>query len=90
MNRIKAVWLNLTTCRAPSDGPDSYEHWYCQKRRGHGYQTPATGLVSAAHIHRFNNYIWRDGEKPDYEPIPFDVHVFLRGGLTPRKPKGRS
>jgi hypothetical protein len=85
MNPIKTAWLNFTTCRAPSDHWDSYDHWYCMKRRWHGRQTPARGLVSFAHVHRYNNYIWRDGEKPDYEPIPFDISASLRTGLTPRK-----
>lgn len=88
MRTIRRLWLNLTTCRAPSDHWDSYPHWYCQKRRWHGRQTPAKGLVSAAHIHRFNNYTWRDGEKPDYEPIPFDIRFRgSRMSLTPRKRK---
>ena len=85
MNRIKTAWLNLITCRAPSDHWDSYKHWYCMKPRWHSRQTPAKGLVSFSHVHRFNNYVWRDGEKPDFEPIPFDVSASLCSGLTPRK-----
>jgi hypothetical protein len=87
MKWLKITWLNFITCRAPSDGPDSFDHWYCMKRRWHGRQTPAKGLVSFAHVHRFNNYTWRDGEKPDYEPVPFDITPSLRQGLTPRRSK---
>lgn len=84
MSKIRKAWLNLITCRAPADR--SYKHWYCQKRRWHARQTPAKGLVSFAHVHRYNNYSWRDGDSPKYEPIPFDVAPRnARTTLTPRK-----
>lgn len=86
MSAIRKLWLNLTTCRAPSDHRNSYSHWYCQKRRWHTLHIPRTLHVSQAKVHRFNNYVWVDGQYPVYAPLPIDVAFGgSRRSLAPRK-----
>lgn len=84
MKILKKAWFNLATCRAPSDR-GSYEHWYCQKRRGHERRTPRSVHVSQAKVHRFNNYVWVDGQHPVYSPVPIDISASPRTDLTPRR-----
>jgi hypothetical protein len=92
LNAVRRAWYRVTTCRA-NTGSDSegYAHWYCQHRRWHRPRTPAKGLVAEAQMHRYRNYVWPEGGKTRYEPIPPDMRWprcdRIKPELGPRVPR---
>ena len=63
--RLAGACNASTWVESIGDYAGGYSHWRCGKRRGHLH--PITGMDQP---HRFNNYIWRSGDKVEYAPIP--------------------
>jgi hypothetical protein len=58
---------------AKGDYDGGYNHWRCNKRRGHHLEVPRGVTLETGDYgpHRFNNYIWEGpGHRTEYAPLP--------------------